>query len=237
MDREDPKRRLICAVDTTSPARASALAEALEGHVGALKFGLEFFHANGAAGVREVAGKRHRVFLDLKLHDIPATVAGGLRAIVPLGPFLTNVHATGGPDMMRAAMEAVLPAGRDRPLLVAVTMLTSMDDADAGAVGMRDGVCGQVLRLAELARDCGLDGVVCSPREIREVRRRCGPEFLIVVPGIRLPGDSRDDQKRTMTPGEAVAAGASYIVVGRSITRAADPAAAARRVVDDMGAA
>ena len=190
---------------------------------------------------RRVSGRRSATgtvfFLDLKLHDIPVTVAGGLSAILPLRPFLTTIHAAGGEAMMRAAMEAVSAAGEERPRVLAVTMLTSMDDADASVTGVRGRVCDQVLRLAELAQACGVDGIVCSPREIREVRRICSPQFLVVAPGIRLPGDSRDDQKRALTPGEAIAAGASYLVAGRSITRAKDPVAAARRIVDDMARA
>ena len=237
MDSDTLKRRLLCAIDTTCLARASTLAASREGHVGALKFGMEFFNLHGPAGIRETAGNRHGVFLDLKLHDIPATVAGGLSAILPLGPFLTTIHAAGGEAMMHAAMEAVSAAGEERPRVLAVTMLTSMDDTDAAITGVRGRVRDQVLRLAELAQACGVDGIVCSPNEIREVRRICGPQFLVVAPGIRLPGDSHDDQKRAMTPGEAIAAGASYLVAGRSITRAEDPVAAARRIVDDMARA
>ncbi len=231
------KQRLICAVDTTSRARAESLAATLDGEVGALKFGLEFFNAHGLAGVRGTAGSRHRVFLDLKLHDIPATVAGGLASVLPLAPFLVTVHAAGGAAMMRQAMEAVAAADRPGTRVLAVTVLTSLDDADARATGVGGSLRDQVLRLAELAQASGVDGVVCSPFEVRGIRRVCGPEFLVVVPGIRLPGDSRDDQKRVMTPGEAIAAGASFLVAGRSITRAADPVEAARRIVDDMAGA
>lgn len=234
METADPRQHLVCAIDTTCTERASSLVSRLEDHVGAFKFGMEFFYAHGVAGVRTVAGEEARIFLDLKLNDIPATVAGGLRALLPLAPFMTTIHATGGPDMMRAAMEAVAPAGDARPKVLAVTVLTSMDDDDVEVTGGRGSVRDQVLRLTELALDTGVDGVVCSPREIADVRRLCGPGFLVVTPGIRPGGDRCDDQKRTMSPADAVTAGASFIVVGRPITRAPDPAAAAARIVDDM---
>ncbi len=234
MQTADPRKRLVCAIDTTCTERASSLVSCLESHVGAFKFGMEFFYAHGVAGVRAVAGEETRIFLDLKLNDIPATVAGGVRALLPLAPFMTTVHATGGPDMMCAALEAVAPAGDARPKILAVTVLTSMDDNDVEATGGRGGVRDQVLRLTELALETGVDGVVCSPREIADVRRLCGPGFLVVTPGIRPGGGGCDDQKRTMSPGDAVAAGASYIVVGRPITRAPDPVAAAARTVADM---
>ncbi len=231
----DPRKHLVCAIDTTCTERARSLVSRLEDHVGLFKFGMEFYYTHGAAGVRAVTGERVRIFLDLKLNDIPATVAGGLRAILPLAPFMTTIHATGGPDMMRAAMEAVAPAGDARPKVLAVTVLTSMDDEDVAATGGRGDVRDQVLRLTELALDTGVDGVVCSPREIADVRRLCEPGFLIVAPGIRPGSEECDDQKRTMSPGGAMAAGASFIVVGRPITRAPDPAAAAARIVTDMG--
>ena len=234
MQTADPRKRLVCAIDTTCAERASTLVSCLEGHVGAFKFGMEFFYAHGVEGVRAAAGEEARIFLDLKLNDIPATVAGGLRALLPLAPFMTTIHATGGPDMMCAAMEAVAPAGEARPKILAVTVLTSMDDDDVEVTGGRGGVRDQVLRLTELALDTGVDGVVCSPCEIADVRRLCGPGFLVVTPGIRPGGNGCDDQKRTMSPGDAVAAGASYIVVGRPITRAPNPAAAAARTVADM---
>ena len=234
METADPRQHLVCAIDTTCTERASSLVSRLENHVGAFKFGMEFFYAHGVAGVRAAAGEEARIFLDLKLNDIPATVAGGLRALLPLAPFMTTIHATGGSDMMRAAMEAVTPAGDARPKVLAVTVLTSMDDDDVEATGGRGSVRDQVLRLTELALDTGVDGVVCSPREIAEVRRLCGPGFLVVTPGIRPGGDGCDDQKRTMSPADAVTAGASFLVIGRPITRAPDPVAAAARIVADM---
>ncbi len=234
MTRDDAARRLLCAVDTTDLGEAGALAAALKGHIGALKLGLEFFCAHGPQGVRQVVGDQHGLFLDLKLHDIPNTVAGGLRGIAPIGPFLTTIHTSGGAGMMRAAMDAAAEAGADRPKVVAVTTLTSMDDSDLDDVGMKGPVADQVLRLADLAQSTGVDGVVCSAHETRRLRGHCGPDFLLVVPGIRPVWASTDDQKRIMTPGEAIDAGASYLVVGRPITRADDPAEAADRIIEDM---
>lgn len=234
MDRSQAAARLLCAVDTTDLTGAKALAQRLDGHVGGLKLGLEFFCAHGPSGVQAVVGAKHGLFLDLKLHDIPNTVAGGLHGAAQIKPFLTTIHASGGAAMMRAAMDAVTPLGKDRPKVVAVTMLTSMDDADLQSVGIQTPVGDQVLRLAELAQNSGVDGVVCSAHEAKRLRKQCGDDFLLVVPGVRPSWASTDDQKRIMTPGEAIAAGASYLVVGRPITRADDPADAADRIVEDM---
>jgi len=230
---------VLVAVDTGNLAEAQALCRQAEGFVGGLKFGKEFFTALGPEGVRQVAG-RHPFFLDLKFHDIPNTVAGAVRAAVGLGPFMLNVHASGGRAMMKAALTAAEEAadalGRARPLVIAVTVLTSLDDDDLAAVGQPDGAAAQVLRLARLTQDCGLDGVVCSPKEIGLIRAACGPDFKLVVPGIRPAWAASGDQKRIMTPGQAVAAGADYIVVGRAITGAEDPAAAAQRVLAELAA-
>ena len=234
MDRSQAAARLLCAVDTTDLTQAQGLAQRLDGHVGGLKLGLEFFCAHGPSGVREVIGQKHGLFLDLKLHDIPNTVAGGLQGAAQMKPFLTTIHASGGAAMMRAAMETVAAFGSQRPKVVAVTMLTSMDDADLVSVGMHTPVGDQVMRLAELAQASGADGVVCSAHEAQRLRKQCGDDFLLVVPGVRPSWASSDDQKRIMTPGEAISAGASYLVVGRPITRADDPADAADRIVEDM---
>ncbi|MDG2480907.1 MAG: orotidine-5'-phosphate decarboxylase, partial [Alphaproteobacteria bacterium] len=223
MDRSEATARLLCAVDTTDLDQARALAQQLTGHVGALKLGLEFFCAHGPDGISQVTDGKHGLFLDLKLHDIPNTVAGGLRGMAPIRPFLTTIHASGGPAMMRAAMAAAHDLGEARPKVVAVTMLTSMDDDDVEAVGMRGPVSDQVLRLADLVQACEVDGVVCSALETERLRKHCGEDFLLVVPGIRPAWAASDDQKRIMTPGEAMAGGASYLVVGRPITTADDP--------------
>ena len=221
----DPKDRVFVALDTPSLERASGLARALSGAVGGVKLGKEFFTAQGPDGARAVAGGE-RLFLDLKFHDIPNTVAGAVRAAAHLRPFMVNVHAAGG----RAMMEAEAP----RPLVLGVTVLTSLDDADLEAVGQRGPASEQVLRLARLAQDCGLDGVVCGPREIAALRQACGPGFTLVVPGIRPDWAAADDQKRITTPRQALEAGADYLVIGRPITGAEDPAAAARRVAAEL---
>lgn len=227
--------RVLCAVDTADLAAALDLAEALAGAVGGLKIGKELFTAHGADAVARFIEAGHEVFLDLKYHDIPATVAGAVRAAASLGCFVLTVHASGGPEMLRAAAAAAAEA-RKPPMVVGVTVLTSLDDDDLDAVGQSGPVADQVMRLAGLAKSCGLDGVVCSPREIAALRRALGAEFRLIVPGVRPAWAGADDQKRVMTPAEAVAAGADYLVIGRPITRAADPARAARRIADEIAA-
>lgn len=238
MPNAEKRNPILVAIDTPDLDRARALAASLSGAVGGIKLGLEFFNAHGPRGVKAVAGDRGDFFLDLKYHDIPNTVAGAVRAAVPLRPMILNVHAAGGPRMMRAAREAAADeAARlnvPRPLVIAVTVLTSLDDDDLAATGQQGPASAQVARLAALARDCGLDGVVCSPREIGAVRAACGEGFALVVPGIRPAGAAADDQKRTMTPREAVAAGADWLVIGRPITGATDPAAVAGEILADI---
>jgi orotidine-5'-phosphate decarboxylase len=225
---------IFCAIDTPDKARAAALARALGGVVN-LKLGLEFFVANGPAAVRDVAGDAP-LFLDLKLHDIPNTVAGAVRSAAALEPLLLTLHAGGGAAMMRAAAEAATQAqGRRRMKLLGVTVLTSLDDSDLAATGQRGPAGEQVRRLALLARDSGLDGVVCAPQEVAMLRQACGAGFLLVVPGIRPAGAAAGDQKRVMGPREALAAGADYLVIGRPITAAPDPAAAARAILAEIG--
>jgi orotidine-5'-phosphate decarboxylase len=218
---------VFVALDTVDRSRARALVDAVRPHVGGLKLGLEFFCANGPDAVREVAGATP-LFLDLKLHDIPNTVAGAVRAVMPLDPAFLTLHAGGGPAMLRAAVEAAAGAVK----LLGVTVLTSLDGSDLDRVGQRGPVLDQARRLAGLAREAGLAGVVCSPHEIAALRAECGPGFLLVVPGIRPAGAGAGDQKRVMTPREALAAGADHLVIGRPITAAADPAAAARRILE-----
>jgi orotidine-5'-phosphate decarboxylase len=218
--------RIIPALDTGDPARAEALAGALAPHCGVLKVGLELFCAAGPAAV--AAMRRHApVFLDLKLHDIPNTVAGALSSLLALRPAMVTLHAGGGPAMLAAARAAAERAGAERPLLLAVTVLTSMDDAALAATGVAGTAAEQVLRLARMALGAGADGLVCSPREVALLRAELGPGPALVVPGIRPPGSAAGDQARTATPAEAVAAGADWIVLGRPITGAPDPAAAA----------
>ncbi len=232
-----PQERILVPLDTTDLARAAALARGLAPLVGGFKVGKEFFTAHGPDEVRSAVGGT-RLFLDLKFHDIPNTVAGAVRASVALHPFMVDVHASGGRAMMEAAVAAAREAAEDaevpRPLVLAVTVLTSLDEPDLQAVGQRGPVEDQVRRLAALARDCGLDGVVCSPREIAAIRADCGPGFVLVVPGVRPAWAERGDQKRVMSPAEALAAGADYLVIGRPITAAPDPAEAARRIAAEM---
>ena len=225
---------LIVALDTADPTQAAAWAGRLAPHAGLFKLGLEFFIANGPAGVR---GFGQPVFLDLKLHDIPATVAGAVRASLPLAPHLLTVHAAGGAAMVAAARHAAEAAGAARPRILAVTVLTSLDDQALAATGITGRPAEQVLRLAGLALAAGADGLVCSPYEVALLRSAFGEAPLLVVPGIRPRGAELQDQARTMTPAEAVAAGADWIVVGRPITEAADPAAAAAAIRREMEAA
>jgi orotidine-5'-phosphate decarboxylase len=218
-------QRLIVAIDTTDPLRAAALAQAVAPHCGLFKLGLAFFVANGPAGVRAVGGRP--VFLDLKLHDIPNTVAGAVRGVLPLGPRMLTLHAAGGAAMITAARDAAEAAGPQRPMLLAVTVLTSLDAAALAATGVADAPAGQAVRLGRLAVAAGADGLVCSAHEIAALRDALGADVKLVVPGIRPAGSRAGDQARTMTPRAALDAGADWIVVGRPITEAPDPAAAA----------
>ncbi|MDA0675273.1 MAG: orotidine-5'-phosphate decarboxylase [Proteobacteria bacterium] len=231
------KDRLYVALDTADLDRAVSLARALQGVAGGVKLGKEFFTAHGPRGVERVAETGLPVFLDLKFHDIPNTVAGAVRAALKLKLRMLNVHAGGGSAMMAAAARAAAEAGEGRPLMLAVTVLTSLDDADLASVGVPGGAAQQVLHLARLARDSGLDGVVCSPLEAAALRTALGDRFALVVPGVRPTWAAADDQKRITTPAEAIREGAHYLVVGRPITGADDPAAAARRVVEEIAAA
>jgi len=225
---------LIAALDTTDSAEAQRWAEQAAPHCGMLKLGLEFFLANGAAGLRAI--HQRPIFLDLKLHDIPNTVAGGVRAVLPLRPAMLTLHASGGAAMITAARRAAETAGAARPILLAVTVLTSMDTAALYATGVSGGPRQQVLRLAKLALDAGADGLVCSAHEVAMLRDALGDAPTLVVPGIRPAGAALGDQARVMTPSEAAKAGASWIVVGRPITRAADPAAAAAAIAAELAA-
>ena len=225
---------IYVALDTTDPDYARQLAERVRPHIGGLKLGLEFFNAHGPDGVRPFLDMGLPVFLDLKYHDIPNTVAGAVRAAATLGVSILNVHAQGGAAMMRAALDAaksVAPPTR----VIAVTMLTSLSDEDFPALGLKPPVADQVVRLASLAQQCGLDGVVCSAHEIARLRQELGPDFFLVVPGIRPAGSAAGDQRRVMGPAEARDAGANVLVIGRPITGAADPTLAAREIAQNLG--
>lgn len=227
--------RILCALDTIDVQEAGTLAKSLGPHVGGFKLGLEFFGANGPDGFKEVALQNSNIFLDLKLHDIPNTVAKTVHALMPLRPNIMTIHTAGGPGMMKAAAiaatEAANKVGCDRPLIVGVTILTSLDDQDLSAVGYQNNLANQVVQMAKLAKECGLDGVVCSPHEISLIKHACGNEFKLIVPGIRPAGSASGDQKRVMTPKEATRLGADYLVIGRPIIRADDPVAAAKNIV------
>lgn len=224
---------LFVALDTPHLSHALGLAGQVAPYVGGLKIGLEFYTAQGPDGVRAIVDLGLPVFADVKFHDIPNTVAGAARAIAALGVSMFNVHVSGGEAMLRATVDAVSKAG-SRPRVLGVTVLTSLDDPDLQTVGQSTPAAAQVLRLAQLAKHCGLDGVVCSPHEIAAVRSACGPEFFIVTPGVRPARSSLADQRRVMTPGEAVRAGADAIVVGRPIMEAKNPAQAARAIAEEV---
>jgi orotidine-5'-phosphate decarboxylase len=233
--------QLLIALDVESRARALELADQLRDVAGGFKIGSRLFTAEGPDIVRALTSRGDRVFLDLKFHDIPNTVRQAVSATTSLGVWMLNVHASGGLAMMRAAKEAATDTatheGRPPPLVIAVTVLTSMDDHALEQTGVHARVVDQVVRLAELTRLSGLDGVVASPQETALLRGRYGAEFAIVTPGIRggrARSEGRDDQERTMTAAEAVAAGASYIVVGRPIIAAHDPRAAALDIAREM---
>jgi len=216
---------VFVAIDTPDLARAQALAAAVAPHVGGLKLGLEFFAAHGAAGVAQLATTGLPIFLDLKLHDIPNTVGKAVSALAPLAPALLTVHAAGGRAMLAAARAAAPATTR----VVAVTMLTSLDAGDLSDTGVVGTPGNHVLRLAALARAAGVDGIVCSGEEVASARATW-PDSILVVPGLRPAGAALGDQKRAVTPAAALAAGASVLVIGRPITEAADPAAAARAI-------
>ena len=254
--------QLLIALDVEGAAKALALADSLRGIAGGFKIGSRLFTSEGPSIVRALVDKGDRVFLDLKFHDIPNTVAQAVAAATSLGVWMLNVHASGGTKMMQvagdAARESAARAGTTPPLVIAVTVLTSMTGETLAEIGCASGRAGdgirgpgsgvrgpgsvidRVVRLAQLAEAAGLDGVVASPLETATIREHCGRDFAIVTPGIRGGGagtTGQDDQARTMSAGEAIAAGASYIVVGRPIIAATDPRAAAQAVVEEAGRA
>ena len=224
---------VFVAIDTPDLQRALMVSRAVRDHVGGLKIGLEFITACGPDGVKKIVEIGLPVFADVKFHDIPNTVAGASRELARLGASIFNVHASGGEEMMRegaAAARAIDPKVK----VIGVTVLTSLDDSVLGSVGQRGPAADQVVRLARLARHSGLDGAVCSAHEIGAIRKACGKDFLLVVPGIRPAGADLADQRRVMTPVQAHAAGADILVIGRPITGAADPAAAAKAIAVEL---
>jgi orotidine-5'-phosphate decarboxylase len=240
-----PRSSLIVALDFDSLSTALNFAKKVAGAVGMFKIGAQLFTAAGPEAVRQVAALGPQIFLDLKFHDIPNTVAGAVMAAASMpGVQLMNIHATGGTAMMHAAVQAIsagVPMGADRPRLLAVTLLTSLDAKTIREVGIGGPPNSRVVKLAELAQKSGVDGVVASVQEAKAVRKACGRDFLIVTPGVR-PEDKngnvkKDDQSRTATAFEAIRAGADYIVVGRPILTAPDPQAAAQKIVEEIAAA
>jgi orotidine-5'-phosphate decarboxylase len=234
-DALDPKDRLIVALDFGSAAQALELVDRLDGSCRWFKVGMELFYAAGTGLIETLRERDFKIFLDLKLHDIPNTVAGAVRSVTSAGAALLTVHAGGGEAMMAAAAEAANAPGA--PRLLAVTVLTSMDAGQLAGVGVMDTPAAQVLRLARLAKLSGINGMVSSAAEIEMLRDDLGPETLLVIPGIRSAGDDLGDQRRVATPGSAIQRGASQLVVGRPITRAVDPAGAARAFLDEIAKA
>ncbi|CAM3221946.1 Orotidine 5'-phosphate decarboxylase [Sphingomonas antarctica] len=216
---------IYVAIDTGDVDRAEVLARAVAPHIGGLKLGLEFFMAQGPGGVRRMAKLGLPIFLDVKLHDIPNTVAGAMRSLSPLDLGIVNVHAGGGAAMMRAARDAMRPETK----VIGVTVLTSIDETDLESIGVMTDTAAQVARLANLCKASGLNGIVCSGFEVA-ARHTAWPEGMFIVPGLRSDGKAQGDQKRVMTPRDALDAGASILVIGRPITGASDPAEAARAI-------
>lgn len=233
------KDKIITALDVPTKEAALEIVDELGDSVGAYKVGMQLYNACGPDIIREITKRNGKVFLDLKFHDIPNTVASASRVAAGLGAFMFNVHACGGSAMMKAAADALQEEAEklriEKPLLIAVTVLTSMsEDELQNEIGVSRNMNEQVAALAKLAKESGLDGVVASPREIKLIREVCGKDFLIITPGIRPRDAAADDQKRIKTPGEAISDGADYIVVGRPITKAKDRTAAVRAIVEDI---
>jgi orotidine-5'-phosphate decarboxylase len=226
------KDRLAVALDFADEDQAMKLVDSLGDSCRWFKVGMELYYTAGNHVVQQLRDRGFKVFLDLKLHDIPNTVAGAVRSATQAGASLLTVHASGGATMMTAAAETAAALGS--PRLLAVTVLTSMDSNELAGIGITASPADQVLRLARLARVSGIDGMVCSAEEVAMLRKETGSETLLVIPGIRPAGSAVGDQKRVATPGQAIADGASMLVVGRPITRAADPAAAAHAILDEI---
>lgn len=224
--------KIYCAVDTPDLDKAKEIIEKISLAGVGVKLGLEFFNANGPQGVKDILEScgNPPIFLDLKYHDIPNTVAGAVHAASQLGVTYLNVHASGGLDMMKAAKEACASGTK----LIAVTLLTSIDQDEADRIGYQGSVSERVVALAKLTQEAGLDGVVCSSHEIEAIRATCGPDFALMVPGIRPAGSAANDQKRIMTPKEAMDKGATHLVIGRPITKADNPAKTAQDIMESL---
>ncbi|MGZ3494601.1 MAG: orotidine-5'-phosphate decarboxylase [Thermodesulfobacteriota bacterium] len=233
-----PKNKIIFALDVDHFADAQRWVNLLKDQIGLFKVGKQLFTHAGPKVVDMIRQKGQKVFLDLKYHDIPNTVARAGEEATKLNVAMFNLHALGGIEMMKKTVEAsramAKTLGVPKPTILAVTILTSMDESALREVGIQNSVLEEVERLASLAAKAGVDGVVASPQEIRIIRERCGEKFLIVTPGIRAPSDKKDDQKRTLTPKEAVSAGANYLVIGRPIKEAKDPLEAVQKIIEDI---
>lgn len=225
---------IIVAVDFSDTKSAWNFIDKVEPKDCRLKIGKELFTHAGPDFIKQIKQKGFDIFLDLKFHDIPNTVAKAVAAAAELGVWMTNVHASGGVRMMEAAKDALYPYGKDAPLLIAVTVLTSMESSDLKEIGIEVSPLEQATRLALLAKNCGLDGVVCSAKEVQSFRTRLGSDFKLVTPGIRPAGSTPDDQRRIMTPQRAQAAGADYLVIGRPITQAEDPSKALQTILSTL---
>lgn len=226
---------IIVALDFPGSAQALSLAGLLDPALCRVKVGKELFTREGPMLVKALVNSGFEVFLDLKFHDIPNTVAAAVRAAAELGVWMVNVHASGGPRMMEAAREAIRPLGDNAPLLTAVTVLTSMEQAELAAIGVNRSLEEQVVALATLAKNCGLDGVVCSAREAALLRRTLGQDFVLVTPGIRPVDSEQGDQRRIASPREALEQGSDYLVIGRPITRAESPLASLKEIAGSLG--
>lgn len=226
--------KLIVALDFDNQNDALSLIDQIDPSTCALKVGSELFTLLGAQFVKLLISRKFKVFLDLKFHDIPNTVAKACKRAADLGVWMMNVHASGGYDMMCAAKTSLETYGSDKPLLIAVTVLTSFKEADLSRIGINNNLLDQVKNLSKLSHEAGLDGVVCSAHEVRMIKQECGSNFITVTPGIRLPSNSADDQSRIMTPQQAIKEGSDYLVIGRPITQAVAPSKVITEIFHDL---
>ena len=226
--------QLIVALDFDNEPQVLSLVEKLDPANCALKVGSELFILLGTQFVKQLIQKQFKVFLDLKFHDIPNTVAKACKAGAELGVWMMNVHASGGINMMQAARNAIDPYGSDRPILIAVTVLTSFNQNELTHIGIQSPICEHVNKLAMLTKESGLDGVVCSAQEVKAIKKQCGIQFITVTPGIRLPNDSINDQSRVMTAKQAIDEGSNYLVVGRPITQSKNPGIVVADILNDI---